>query len=652
MYEVFERHQIATKKALRAPCFHRFFACAKGKLFVDGLFVVYYAHADERNEHMKLQKKIEMELNLLRRQYPKIRATAEHTKARHLWQQENAVRDKIKTLQKIKGSAPDDWAEVFQDYVALLETLSRRILESYNRDRGTDFKFEDVVRGHFKAYLRTGVLSVLLASHIPKLFTESFNRCLPPNPKDEYPEARKMKRRFILHLGETNTGKTYQAIQRLLQGGEGAYLAPLRVLALENFERMNAENVPCNLMTGEEEIRVEGARLVSCTIEKLILDHTYEVAVIDEVQLMADAQRGAAWVRAILGLRCPEIHVCGALNAKEQLLRMVEDCGDEWEFHGYTRAVPLEIEKRPARYERVRQGDALIAFSKKRVTALAAMLEERGVPAAVIYGDLPPEVRRMQYNAFLSGERRVLVSTDAIGMGVNLPIRRIIFTELTKYDGEQVRPLTSQEVKQIAGRAGRLGIYDVGYVASTTDGSLFLEDRIDTVDPPIEQAVVGPSEAIMTITSLPLREKLALWATREEKLPFYRKMDVRAQLLVLDRIAHYRLEETVQWRLIMLPFDVYAEERMDQFIEYVETVFIKRRAVLEKPEMESQELNYLESYYQGISLYYSFSRGFGLPFDEDWVYTERSRVSELINRQLNKRKTAAFATVRRRPAYR
>lgn len=596
---------------------------------------------------MKLQKKIEMEFETIRRQYAKIRATSERTKARHLWQQENTVRQKLKALQKMRAHQPPGWSEVYEAYVALLETLSRRILENYNRERGTSFQFEEVVRGRFRAYLRTGVLSVLMASHIPKLLTESFNRCLPANPKDEYPAARRMRRRFIIHLGETNTGKTYRAIQRLMQGGRGAYLAPLRVLALENFERMNAENVPCDLLTGEEEILVEGAQLVSCTIEKLAVDRTYEVAVIDEVQLMADAQRGAAWVRAILGLRCPEIHVCGALNAKEQLLRMIEDCGDEWEFHPYTRAVPLEVEEKPALLTRVRKGDALIAFSKKRVTALAAHLEARGVPTAVIYGDLPPEVRRMQYNAFLSGERRVLASTDAIGMGVNLPIRRIIFTELTKYDGEEVRPLTSQEVKQIAGRAGRLGIYDVGYVATTTEGHLFLEDKLQTPDAPIEQAVVGPSEAILTITTLPLREKLALWATREEALPFYRKMDVRAQLLVLDRIAHYRLPEQTQWRLIMLPFDVYSEERMDQFLSYVEAVFLKHKKEIEKPIMENQDLNYLESYYQGISLYYAFSRAFYLPFDEDWVYAERKHVSDKINRQLNRRKTIAFATARR-----
>ena len=108
--------------------------------------------------------------------------------------------------------------------------------------------------------------------------------------------------------------------------------------------------------------------------------------------------------------------------------------------------MPLSVEGRPVDLAKARAGDALIAFSKKRVIALSEYLEGRGIPSAVIYGDLPPEVRRMQYAAFLAGEKRVLVSTDAIGMGVNLPIRRIVFTELAKFDGEEVRSLSSQEV--------------------------------------------------------------------------------------------------------------------------------------------------------------------------------------------------------------
>jgi len=116
-------------------------------------------------------------------------------------------------------------------------------------------------------------------------------------------------------------------------------------------------------------------------------------------------------------------------------------------------------------------------------------------------------------------------------------------------------------------------------------------------------------------------------------------MDVRDQLLVLDRIAPYRLPEKVQWQLIMLPFDVHSEERMSQFLNYVEARFIRREKALLKPVMEQQDLSYLEGYYQAVNLYYAFSRAFSLPFDEAWVYEVRRDVSHRINRQLNKTRT-------------
>ena len=586
---------------------------------------------------MKIQKRQDFEFDAIRKQLPKIRELAAHTKAKNLWQLEATVRDKLKALNRLRAHAPRGFDEVNKNYMRLLEDLSQRILDDYNRKNNTSFRFEEVVQGKFRAYLSAGVLSVLMTSHIPKLLAEAFNRCFPANPKDEYPKARKTRRKFILHLGETNTGKTYHAIQRLMACGQGVYLAPLRLLALENFEWMNSEGSPCNLLTGEEEILVEDARLTSCTVEKLNLSKCYRVAVVDEAQLLADSQRGAAWTRAILGLDSQEIHVCGALNAKDQLIRMIEDCGDELVLNQYERSVPLSIVWEPVELSKVQQGDALVAFSKKRVVALADYLSTKGISAAVIYGDLPPEVRRLQCAAFNRGERPVLVSTDAIGMGVNLPIQRILFTEISKFDGEEIRPLTSQEVKQIAGRAGRLGIYDVGYVGSTGGGQAFLEAQLESSDSPVEQAIVGPSEAILSIGLLPLREKLALWSTREEALPYYRKMDVRDQLLVLDRISYFRLPEKIQWQLIMLPFDVHSDLRMQQFLDYVEACFVRREKALPKPVMDSQDLAFLEGYYQAVNLYYGFSRAFSLTFDESWVYETRRQVSERINRQLNKR---------------
>lgn len=583
---------------------------------------------------MKKDRRAQHELNYLKKLLPKLKHQAAQTKSGKLWHLESVVRKKLKDLSTLSGLGLGDYRGLYDGYVELLGEVSERLLEHYNKTNKTEYKFEEIVPGNFKSYLNSGIISVLVTNHIPKIVAEQFSRLLPENPKDFYPEARKIKRRFFLHLGDTNTGKTYNALQRLKQSGNGLYLAPLRILALENFERLNSEGVRCNLLTGEEEIRVDGASHSSCTVEKADIDRLYEVAIIDEVQLLADLQRGDAWTRAILGLRCPEIHLCGALSAKEQLIRMIGDCGDELEIREYSRLVPLKVERRNVRPDDVQKGDALVAFSKRRVLELSRYFGERGITNSVIYGDLPPEVRRMQYSAFVSGENQILISTDAIGMGVNLPIRRIVFTDIKKFDGEEVRFLSSQEVKQIAGRAGRIGIYEVGYVACMDEDISFIEDMLRTQDDEIEKAVVGPGEAILDIGILPLKEKLALWSTREEALNYYRKKDVRDYILILDSLKPYKLPEALEWKLMSLPFDVNSEELLEQFITYVEEIFVLKRDRLSRPTLNSFGLSEYEEYYQKVNLYYSFSKALNLDFDEEWVYEERKQISSDINNLL------------------
>lgn len=85
--------------------------------------------------------------------------------------------------------------------------------------------------------------------------------------------------------------------------------------------------------------------------------------------------------------------------------------------------------------ESVLPGDALVVFSKKSVLDVAGRLEEEGIKASVIYGSLPPEIRRRQMQLFTSGKTKVVVATDAIGMGLNLPVRRIVFVQTQKFDG-------------------------------------------------------------------------------------------------------------------------------------------------------------------------------------------------------------------------
>lgn len=577
---------------------------------------------------------VERNFRKIKNQIPQIEEIVKHTKTNALWEHESAVRKKIRQLKEFEDSDIRDYNQVFERYLDILEYVSERLIEDYNRKNNSNFKFHEIVKDNFDNYLKSGIMGVLITTHIPTLVSKEFDRVFPANPKNEYEDARKLKRKFYLHLGETNTGKTYNAMERLKEANNGIYLSPLRILALENYERLNSEGVKCSLITGEEEIIIEEAKHISCTIEKLNIDKEYEVAVIDEIQMIDDDQRGAAWTRALLGLKSKEIHICGALNAKELLIHIIEDCQDEYDFKEYKRSIPLEMEYEAFSYNKVQNGDALVVFSKKRVLELAYYYADLGIKASLIYGDLPPEVRRKQYDQFINKENTILITTDAIGMGVNLPIKRVVFMDVKKFDGNEFRYLNSQEVKQIAGRAGRKGIYDVGYVASYGSTQSFIKEMIDADDRIINQGVLGPSEAILKIKNLPLREKLALWSTREERYKLYRKMDIGEYLVVLDVIKSYKLNEDIEWKLLKIPFDVSNPSIMDTFLSYIDEVFIARNDTISKPISRFKELNELEIYYQKINLYYSFSKTLNLDFDEEWVYNERLVVSEDINKIL------------------
>ncbi len=585
---------------------------------------------------MKKARKALREFEMLKKQLDQTAYIVKNSRDSKLWDHEASVRKRIKALRVMQYRDFKGFDSVMNGYLALLDEISIRLLNHYNKKKGASYRFEEIVDTDRNGYISSGIISVLVTSHIPKVIAEQFKKCFPENPKDEYTAARAMNRRFILHLGETNTGKTYRAIERLKQAQNGVYLAPLRILALENYERLNREGVPCHLITGEEELLADNARHVSSTIEKLDIEREYDVAVIDEIQMIGNSQRGQAWTRAVLGLRCPEIHVCGAANARRLVEDILKDCVDDYEVIEYKRDTPLEVCDEVFSPNKVQKGDALVAFSKKRVLELSKFYQDKGIKNSVIYGDLPPEVRRMQYRTFVSGENRLLITTDAIGMGVNLPIRRIIFMDLIKFDGEEKRYITSQEVKQIGGRAGRKGIYDVGYVCTARENPHFIRENLETADEPIYKAVLGPGEAIVRIEGLPLREKLALWSTTGEETACYTKMDVRDYLLILDSLRPYKLPENVQYRLMLLPFDVKDTEMMQCFLDYVYAFFIRKEQEIAKPAAAGGTLYQYEKYYQKLGLYYSFSKNFGIRFEPEWVYREREKTSDKINALLLK----------------
>ncbi|KVP65629.1 hypothetical protein WJ96_04480 [Burkholderia ubonensis] len=283
----------------------------------------------------------------------------------------------------------------------------------------------------------------------------------------DYPEtfpAVHRKRKLIAVLGPTNSGKTYDAFKRLSTARAGAYLGPLRLLALEAFTRLNEEfGVVASLITGEERRIVPGSRVTASTIEMLDVNRDLEVAVIDEIQMLTDPDRGWAWTQAVVGANADEVWLLGALSAEPAIRALAERLGLPLEIRKKERKHPLVVAEQslaphPNNALRMaKPGDAFIVFSRRDALNLRDDLLAMKQSVACIYGALSPEVRESEARRFASGEADILVATDAIGMGLNLPIQRIVFTSVTKYDGTERGELPVPLLQQIGGRAGRYG---------------------------------------------------------------------------------------------------------------------------------------------------------------------------------------------------
>jgi len=282
--------------------------------------------------------------------------------------------------------------------------------------------------------------------------------------------ARALNRRITLITGPTNSGKSHTALDRLAGSESGMALAPLRLLAHEFRDALATRGVPASLSTGEERMRVPGSRHLAATVEMCPFHLPVDVALVDEAQMLGDRDRGAAWTAAIMGAPARDVFVLGAPEAATQVRRIAALCGDPLEEVTLERKGPLTAARAPVGLGDLQTGDALVAFSRRDVLDMRAELVKRGKRVAVIYGALSPEVRRAEAQRFRDGDADILVATDAIGMGLNLPISRVIFTTLRKFDGEGRRELNAQEVKQIGGRAGRYGRFEAGVVAVLAGG--------------------------------------------------------------------------------------------------------------------------------------------------------------------------------------
>lgn len=472
-----------------------------------------------------------------------------------------------------------------------------------------------------------------LTYYVPDSISRELSEVLAVDPKNEYPGARCMSRRFFIHVGGTNTGKTYESLQRLKEAPTGVYLAPLRLLALEIQETLLGQGVICSMLTGEEEDVRPGATHISSTVEKLDINRKYDVAVIDECQMITDLQRGFAWTRAILGVQADEVHLCVAPEGLDIVKWMIEDMKESYKVVYHERKVPLRWQTMPVSLKQAKAGDAFVAFSKKSVLQMAETLRLRKMPASVIYGDLPYSTRRQQMQRFLDKETTVLVATDAIGMGLNLPIRRVIFTADTKFDGVERRPLKAAEVRQIAGRAGRFGIYDEGYAAVAPDCQ-DMEEKLSTVPPQASYASLGFSDLVLKV-DFPLADVLRVWNQMPVKAPYLR-MDISRYIYIISVLQselRLGLSKEDLLRAGNIPFDEKNPALLALFKKYAKA-YANGAATVDKPILKGNYLSQLETYYKMLDLYYSFSKVYALDYDKEWLDEEKQMIADEINHLL------------------
>lgn len=267
----------------------------------------------------------------------------------------------------------------------------------------------------------------------------------------------------VFHLGPTNSGKTYESLQALAAAGSGVYAAPLRQLAHEAYAKLSAQ-LPAGtvgLSTGEEEIDPQ-APIVCCTVEKA--PSRGDLLVLDESHWVADPDRGHHWARLLLTGEYREMHLISAAEALLLLRPLVADA-EQVVVVNHKRLSRLDVLHAPVKPAQVREQTLVVAFSRKTVYAVAAQLDpHRPGKVGVLYGALPPATRRDVIDRFTRGELEVLVTTDVIGHGINVPATTVLFAETTKYDGTELRPLRTWEAAQIAGRAGRYGLTGHGQV--------------------------------------------------------------------------------------------------------------------------------------------------------------------------------------------
>ena len=254
-------------------------------------------------------------------------------------------------------------------------------------------------------------------------------------------------------LGPTNTGKTYLAIETMLSFESGMIGFPLRLLAREVYDKIikKIDLTKVALITGEEKIIPSNAKYYLCTVESMPIDKNLEFVAIDEIQMCSDFERGHIFTDRLLNLRGEKLTM---LLGSSTIKKIISNLNADIEFINKERLSKLTYVGHK-KISRIDRKSAIIAFSTEEVYAIAELIRRQKGGAAIVMGSLSPKTRNAQVALYQSGDVDFLVATDAIGMGINMDLDHVFFSNLKKFDGKKLRKLNLSEIGQIAGRAGR-----------------------------------------------------------------------------------------------------------------------------------------------------------------------------------------------------
>ena len=279
-------------------------------------------------------------------------------------------------------------------------------------------------------------------------------------------------------LGPTNTGKTYLAIETMLSFESGMIGFPLRLLAREVYDKIikKIDLTKVALITGEEKIIPSNAKYYLCTVESMPIDKNLEFVAIDEIQMCSDFERGHIFTDRLLNLRGEKLTM---LLGSSTMKKIISNLNADIEFINKKRLSKLTYVGHK-KISRIDRKSAIIAFSTEEVYAIAELIRRQKGGAAIVMGSLSPKTRNAQVALFQSGDVDFLVATDAIGMGINMDLDHVFFSNLKKFDGKKLRRLNSSEIGQIAGRAGRY--LNDGRFGITGDCSKINSEEVESLE--------------------------------------------------------------------------------------------------------------------------------------------------------------------------